>query len=169
MYARSAATAPDLVPPPVTFTMTSGVRLTVRRICSIWAGVNRAEGPGGPRLNNSRNGRPSVGSRTGLESELDLLIAYAAAWSKADENLPAADRTGGRQIKLWCIRIHHPVKIRHNRAHRQIEVPYFSTLLIPKLQQRLVGICVALVKKRLKLLGQHFLPVERELLDIFGG
>ena len=42
MYAKWAATAPLLVPPPVTFTMTSGVRLTVREICSICAGLNRA-------------------------------------------------------------------------------------------------------------------------------
>jgi hypothetical protein len=31
-----------LVPPPVTFTMTSGIRLTVREICSICAPLNRA-------------------------------------------------------------------------------------------------------------------------------
>ena len=32
MYAKCAATAPVFVPPPVTFTMTSGARLTVRRM-----------------------------------------------------------------------------------------------------------------------------------------
>ena len=41
---------PDLRAPPVTLTMTSGVRRTVRRICSIWAGVNppRLQGAGPP-------------------------------------------------------------------------------------------------------------------------
>jgi len=40
MYAKWAATAPLPVPPPVTFTMTSGVRLTVREIWSTCARLN---------------------------------------------------------------------------------------------------------------------------------
>src|SRR5580658_6288718 len=54
--------------------MTSGTRLTVRRICSIWAALKAFDGPGPrrPRLTMSRIGHPSVGARKGRLPTLRL-------------------------------------------------------------------------------------------------
>src|SRR6185437_12663917 len=62
-----AATAPTFRPPPVTFTTASGVRCTVRRICSIWPVVSLADAPDPrlPWLTTSREAGPSVGIRNG--------------------------------------------------------------------------------------------------------
>lgn len=51
----------------VTLTITSGVLLVVRLICSIWAGLNRVVpgGPERPRLATSRNGGSPGGKRKG--------------------------------------------------------------------------------------------------------
>ena len=54
-------------PPPVTFTITSDARRTVRRICSIWPPVSRADSPGPrlARLTTSRGAGASAGTRNG--------------------------------------------------------------------------------------------------------
>jgi hypothetical protein len=63
---------PTFRPPPVTFTMTSGVLRTVRRICSIWPifSLVDARGPGLAWLAMSNGAGASEGNRRGR-----LLIA----------------------------------------------------------------------------------------------
>src|ERR1700733_13755609 len=67
MYPRCADTAPTLAPPSVTLTMTSGVLLTVRAICSIWARLKWPDvcGPARPALKISKRDGPPDGSLTG--------------------------------------------------------------------------------------------------------
>src|SRR5215470_4647013 len=64
MYAMWARAALSLRAPPVTLTITSGARRTVRLMCAICCGVNRSGGPARPVLTKSKNGARSERIRT---------------------------------------------------------------------------------------------------------
>ncbi len=79
MYAKCATTAPILVPPPVTLTISSGVRLTVRRICSICAAQSRfPDDPHRPRLAASKMDARRPASGTVVYSYRDSQFRRAA-------------------------------------------------------------------------------------------